>query len=79
VPRHIVYRLLLERYKDKDESEDNSIEYVHPIFVLPIDPDNLDEIAREKPRSWENIENSNFFLLGGKHIIMVVKVCFYRT
>ncbi len=79
MPRCIVYHPLSKKHKDEIKVQImryNSIEYVCPIFVLPINLDNLDEITREKPRSWVDIENSNFFLLGGQHIVMVMKVCF---
>ncbi len=81
-PKRIVYCPLLERHKDDIKvkiTQYNSIQYIRLVFVPPIDPNNLDKIAREKPMSWVDIENSNFFLLGGQHIVMVVKVCFCRT
>jgi hypothetical protein len=46
---------------------------------LPIDLDHLDEIAREKSKSWADIENSNFFLLGGQHIVMAINVCLCKN
>jgi hypothetical protein len=57
----------------------NSIEYICPIFVLPVDPNNLNKIAREKPKLWVDIKNSISFLLGGQHIIMVIKVGLCRS
>jgi hypothetical protein len=41
MPRCIVYHPLLEKHKDEIKvqiMQYNSIEYVYPIFVLPIDP-----------------------------------------
>jgi hypothetical protein len=74
--RRIVYHCLLEKHKDKIKMkivQYNSKEYICLVFVFPIDPDHLNEIAREKSKSWAYIENSNFFLLRSQHIVMVIK------
>ncbi len=52
MPRCIVYHPLSKKHKDEIKVQimrSNSIEYVFPIFVLPINLDNPDEIVREKP------------------------------
>jgi hypothetical protein len=46
---------------------------------LLIDLDHLDEIAREKLKSWADIENSIFFPLGGQHIAMAINVCLCKN
>jgi hypothetical protein len=80
-PRWIVYHPLLKIHKYKIKIKIvryNSIVYVCPIFVLPIDPNNLDKIAKEKPRSWVDIANSIFFLLGGQHIVMAIRYAYVK-
>jgi hypothetical protein len=52
-----------------------SFEFVCLAFEFPIDLDNPYEIAREMPILWVDIQNSNFFLLGGHRITTVVKIC----
>jgi hypothetical protein len=54
----------------------NSIVYVCPIFVLQIDLDNPNKIAKEKPRSWVDIAYSILFLLGGQHIVMAIRYAY---
>jgi len=77
--RQFVYHPLLKIHKYKIKINIvryNSIVYVCRIFVLPIDPDNLDKIAKEKPRSWVDIANSIFFLLGDQHIVMAIRYAY---
>jgi hypothetical protein len=77
--KQIVYHPLSKRHKDKIKTKImryNSIEYICAIFVLPVDPN---KIAREKPKLWADIKNSISFLLGGQHIIMVIKVGLCRS
>jgi hypothetical protein len=81
MPRCIVYHPLSKKHKDEIKvqiMQYNSIMYVCPIFVLPIYLNNPNEIAGEKPRSWVDIENSNFFLLGDQHTVMVMKLGFCK-
>jgi hypothetical protein len=72
----------VKKTQGQDKSEDNMIQLhrVHlPCFCLPIDPDHLDEIAREKLKFSTAIENSIVFLLSDRHIFMAINICLCKN
>jgi len=76
-PRRIVYRPLSEMHTNEIKHKILMFYYINqqcPIFAVLTDFEDEKNILESKLKSRSNLENSKFFIIGGQHIIHVVKV-----
>jgi len=54
----------------------NKFDMKVPIFAIPKDLKKLNYILPCHPKKWEDIQNLQFFIVSGQHMIVVAKVSF---
>jgi hypothetical protein len=77
VPPKVVYHPLSKAHVNKIKTRIivyNKFDTKVPIFAIPKDPDRPDFILPHAPRTWEEIKDLQFLIVGGQHMITAAKV-----